>query len=122
MFYLAFMNLEWMALNFETTICNLLFGFHHHHTLKCFIKTDGFSHKTALSDNGYYLLSFHQWRARVLNDLPRSHTGGLVYSPEKYPTILILLSRLTFRVTIVIFHRDENADLKFNIEEVVTAT
>lgn len=85
------MNLEWMALNSETTICKLLYRFLHHHTLRCFVKTDGFSHRTALSDNGYYLFSFHQWRTRVLNDLPRSHTGDLVYRPEKNPTILICI-------------------------------
>lgn len=78
MSYLAFVDLEWMSLNFEITIYELFCRFHHHRILKYFVKTDGFSHKTAMSNNCYYLFSFYQWSTGVLNDLPRSHTANLV--------------------------------------------
>lgn len=77
-FYLPFVDLEWMDLNFEIVIYKVFRRFHHHHFLKLFLKTYGFSYQTATSNNCYYLFSFYQWSTRLSNYLPRSHTANLV--------------------------------------------
>lgn len=50
-FYLPFVDLEWIDLNFEITVYKVFHRFHHHHFLKLFLKNYGFSYKTTTSNN-----------------------------------------------------------------------
>lgn len=121
-FYLPFVDLEWMDLNFEIAICKVFRRFHHHHFLKLFLKTYGFSYQTAMSNNCYYLFSFYQWSTRLSNYLPRSHTANLVQKQEKNLAVLICVFMFNLQSRHRLLWSDGTTNLKLNIQELLTKT
>lgn len=71
LFNLWYILLTICGFEFWITVHNVFHRFHHPHLLKLFLKTDGFSNKTATSNNCYYLFLFYQKSTWILNDLPQ---------------------------------------------------